>query len=384
MSFNLIRNARVFFTTNVDASTGVVASTLFTATNTREIQVLDGLSFSQNTTTETITLNEAGAAPARGQRQFNTALDPVDFSMSTYMRPNDNGSNVSAEEAVLWNAMFGAIAIGTANAAWTNGTPATVVMTNSNVHQLQKFGLIFVLDGATFVVDDCVLTQAVIDFGLDAISTVQWSGQGKALRRINTPTISAPASGVLTITANATAPSIAGESAAKITTAPFIANKLSVIELDEGSEGDGTGTPSYTLALTGGSVTISNNITYLTPANLGIVNQPATYFTGTRSITGTVNCYLKTGANNSADLIDSLLTASSSDVDPHYYLKIQIGGNNTTRVELLMPNVVLSIPAVNTEQVVSTSINFTAQSATSNAFDIGAANELTVSYYTAV
>ena len=79
MSFNLIRNSRVFFTTNVNAETGVVAASGFLPANTREIQVLDGFSFSQNTTAETVTLNEAGAAPVRGQRSFNTALEPVDF-----------------------------------------------------------------------------------------------------------------------------------------------------------------------------------------------------------------------------------------------------------------------------------------------------------------
>ena len=54
--FNLIRNARMFFTTNVNTETGVVKSDGFTTTNTKEIQVLDGLSFSQNTTAETVTI----------------------------------------------------------------------------------------------------------------------------------------------------------------------------------------------------------------------------------------------------------------------------------------------------------------------------------------
>ena len=105
MSFNLIRNSRVFFTTNVNAETGVVNTTGFLPTNTREIQVLDGFSFSQNTTSETVTLNEAGALPVRGQRSFNTALEPVDFSFSTYMRPADGGVNITAEESVLWNSL---------------------------------------------------------------------------------------------------------------------------------------------------------------------------------------------------------------------------------------------------------------------------------------
>jgi len=373
MSFNLIRNARVFFTTNVSASTGVVAASGFDNTNTREIQVLDGLSFSQETTSETITLNEAGAAPARGQRQFNTALNPVDFSMSTYMRPIDQGATVTCEESVLWNAMFGAIDIGTANAAWTNGSgnnPATCVATNSNVHQLQRFGLIITLDGTSFVIDDCVLNTATIDFGLDAIATVQWAGQGKALRQITTPTFA---------TLTSWTGSLTGSFLAKITTAAFIANKLSTVTIDAGI-GVGTGT-NYTLALTGGSLTITNNITYLTPANLGIVNEPATYFTGTRGVTGTLNCYLRTGASNSAGLLSTLLANKATDIAPTYSIKIAVGGAGADRVEFEMPGVVLAIPSVNTEQVVSTTINFTAQGTAASAFDLTAANEINIGYY---
>lgn len=365
MSYNLIRNARVFFTTNVGATTGVVASTAFTASNTREIQVLDGMSFSQNTTTETVALNEAGATPSRGQRQFNTALDPVDFSMTTYMRPQDSGANITAEESVLWGAMFSAD-----GTAWTDGASfASLVATASNVHQLQKFGLIIILDATTFVIDDCVMNTATIDFGLDAIASIQWAGQGKFLRQIATPTF---------VDENTWSGSLAGDFKNKVTTAPYIANKLSVVTLNSGLS---AGT-AYTLALTGGSLTITNNITYLMPANLGVVNQPATYFTGTRGITGTLNCYLRTGAANSAGLMSDLLTSSITDVDPAFRATIKVGGTGADRVEFDMPAIVLSIPSVNTEQIVSTAITFTAQGSTSGAFDIASANELNVKYYT--
>jgi hypothetical protein len=44
---------------------------------------------------------------------------------------------------------------------------------------------------------------------------------------------------------------------------------------------------------------------------------------------------------------------------------------------------VLSIPTVNAEQVVSTTINFTAQGSTGNDFDIGQSNEITINYLSA-
>jgi len=390
MSFNLIRNARVFFTTNVNATTGVVAATGFSPTNTREIQVLDGLSFSQATTTEIVTLSEAGDNPVRGQRQFNTALDPVEFSFSTYIRPKfnegvladpDNTDDfVEAEEEVLWNALAAGDqsdnAIGGANSAWTRTVGASPVSTlsfnRSNKNQLQKFGMIIIMDGSSYAIDNCVLNTATLDFGLDAIATIAWSGNGAALRSI-------------TASANTASPvvftGLTGTAKAKVTDAPFIANKLSTITVQ--SEISGTGI-SYTLALTGGSIEINNNITYLTPANLGIVNKPVTYFTGTRSVTGTITCYLRTGADKSAGLLADLLANSVSDVSPEYRITINIGGAGAVRAQLAMPAAVLSIPSITTEQVVSTEITFSAHGSDGTAIDLEQTNEIEVKYFSNV
>lgn len=371
MSFNLIRNSRVFFTTNVNAS-GVVLATGALATNTFEIQVQDGFSFSQSAGNETVTLSEGGAAPVRGQRSFNTTLDPVDFSFTTYMRPADGGVNITAEESILWNAMFSKDPIGGVAPAWSEAVgAATLTLANSNAHQLQAFGLIIVVDGTTFAIDNCALDSATVDFGLEAIASIQWSGKGTALRQLAAVTIAGT-----TLTGG-----FAGAFKAKNTTAPYIANKLSTLTLEDGISGSGAN--AYTIALTGGSLTISNNLSYLTPANLGQVNSPVTYFTGTRSITGSINAYLRAGALNSAGLLSTMLAGASTDVDPKYRIQIEVGGAaSPTRVEFEMPAAVLSIPTINTEQVVSATINFTAQGFTGGNMDISAANELSVRYYT--
>ena len=78
MALTLTRDAKVYMST---------VNTGWDTTNTWEIKVLDGFSFSQSTSTQEVTLNEAGASPNRGQKIFNTALDPVDISFSTYVRP---------------------------------------------------------------------------------------------------------------------------------------------------------------------------------------------------------------------------------------------------------------------------------------------------------
>lgn len=385
MAFNLIRNARMFFTTNVNAVTGAVLTSGFTATNTFEIQVLDGFGFTQNTTSETVTINEAGPTPVRGQRSFNTALDPVEFTFSTYMRPRfeegtlvdpDNTDDyIAAEEEVLWNAFSSADAIGGTNPGWTRTVGAspvsTLAFTKSNIHQLQKFGVIVVFENSAYLIDNCALDQAVIDFGLDAIATIAWTGRGTLLRS---------SSVTATTGANVTlGGSLSGTAKGKVTTAPFIANKLSTLTITAGVGGTGT---AYSIPITGGSLTLANNLSYLTPANLGTVNKPFTYFTGTRAVSGTINAYLRTGSGT-GDLMSALLASSTSDVDPEYQVDLKIGGNNPVRVEVLMPATVLTIPTVNTEQVVSTTINFTAQGYTGSAFDLEKANEIEIKYYSA-
>ena len=517
MSFNLIRNSRVFFTTAVGATSGQVnitgsaiasgvnASSAMASSNTWEIQVLDGFGFSQNTTSETVTLNESGATPVRGQRTFNTQLDPVDFNMTTYMRPYKDSTTTKAEEGVLWNALFSAGTINGASGAWKDGTydnPAEVTLDNSDKHQLQKFGLIIVMDSTAFVIDDCVLNTATIDFGIDAIASVAWAGQAKGIRQYAAPSF---VSGVSTGTMTG---SISGVFSNKVTTAPFIANKLSVCSVESqispgsigtitinsggsgyssapavtfaapfaatawtntgtvalnnyissagnyykvidltggtslgtsapthlsGVENNGnaelewvgriaTGTAtvsggivtgiavtdsgagytsapaitfasgtasaqatlssSYSVPLTGGNLTISNNVSYLTPAILGTVNQPATYFAGTRAVSGSLNAYLRTGTGTGS-LMAALLASKETDVAPAYNINVKVGGSTGNFVEFDIPAGVLQIPTISTEQVVSTTINFTASGSTAGSFDIAKANELNIKYYAA-
>lgn len=497
--FNLVRNTRVFFTTNVNATSGNIPTSgaSFTPDNTVELQVLDGFSFKQTTQTQSIQLKEAGDTPARGQRTFNTSLDPVDFSFSTYIRPFFNSGVVTAEEKVLWNALMSAqnidvtgvtlggtnsptvvggtltgisrantstnvvtVAITTAvytgtplavgnvvnlvgctgaqamewnqparitalsgtgitleyltapsaaagtaptgfasaklfSGAWTSnaatGGVSAYAMAHfggSNKNQLQKFGIIFAVDGALYAVDNCALDQAVIDFGLDAISMIAWTGKGTQLRQLpstavitGVPGTSATFSGAGNATGTATATN---------TTAPYITNKLSSMKLISGIQGNGG--VSYTVPLTGGSLTIANGIQYITPANLGVVNSAIGYFTGSRSITGTVSAYLKTGTaatpNSTATLLNDILSNVSSAAETKFRLQLEVGGaTNAVRVELDMDGCMLQVPTIETADIISTNIGFTAQGTSAlladQAYDLGNTNDMTVRYFSA-
>jgi hypothetical protein len=390
MSLNLIRNSRVFFTTNVN-SAGAVLTTGLTKTNTFEIQVQDGFSFSQNTTQETITLNEGGATPSRGQRSFNTTLEPVDWSFSTYIRPKfeeatvinaspDADDFIGCEESVLWNALAGTGAIGQAGAGWvaTAGiTPvSTVTFGNSNAHQLQRFGLIIAFEAVAYAIDNCAIESASIDFGLDAIASIAWAGRGTVMRQLATTTIvDDAANSEVDFTGGLT-----GSAKLKDVNAKYIANKLSTMTLARTTFG-GQGAKTYTIALTGGNLTIANNLTYLTPANLGTVNQPVTYFTGPRAITATVTCYLRAGTTSSSGLLSDLLAASGLDDENQFNCSIELGGStNANRVSIDMPFAMLGIPSIGSEQVISTTISIMPQAGSTTAYDITNTNELSISY----
>jgi len=418
MAVNLIRNSRVFFTTNVDSAGNVrVGSTpggvilknsnnLFSADNTFEIQVLEGLSFTQNTTSDTVTLNETGDAPNRGQRSFNTALEPVDFSFSTYVRPYlknvttsrtgayFEGGNVTCEERFLWNAFASADAIGapdgttfdvgtdtgTSSTAWfEDETKARLILERSNKNQLQKFGLIIAFSDQVYVIDNCAMDTATIDFGIDQIAAIQWAGKGTLIRSV-AMSVAAVSGGTSAISGADTAGS--GNAAkAKNANARYITNKLSVLSLDDTIAGT---TGDYKFAITGGSITLANNITYITPANLAQVNLPITYYTGTRSVTGTFNAYLKSGSGStnktSGQLLQELLQSSSTDTEPSFAITFDMGGTSGTFVKFYVPAAVVQIPTVNTEQVISTTINFTGQGYSSTDFNIEKDNELAVTY----
>lgn len=152
MSINLLRNSKVYFTTNVgtaDPNVGVINyDSAFSAAsvNTWEIQVLDDLSFNQTTAVETIAVNETGTAPIRGQRSFNTALNPVDFNFTTYMRPKDQ--NIGGAITGI-SVTFNGTAIGTGNPATSYGPRTRITCALPSAAATARAAQLYPMFGAT-------------------------------------------------------------------------------------------------------------------------------------------------------------------------------------------------------------------------------------------
>lgn len=508
MAFNLSRNSRVFVTTNLNTATGAVATSSMSTTNCWEIQVLDGFSFSQSTNAQNITINEAGNTPARGQRSFNTALNPVEMSFSTYIRPYSNAGTapVTAEERILWNALLGDVGIeGTAqngstitattlggtpsatltradtatatvtfggtslntltvggiynavgltgaNAAYFNmpfkvvsssatalvvqyllapptsagsapitsvtvaasvkftqsawqemasgaGTYARASSAFSNKNRLQALGFLVQVDNTLYTIDNAAIDSAQIDFGLDGIATVQWSVKGTKLNQLASP-MTFTEGGTTAAPTVTLAGGVTGTAVGKQLTAGFITNKLSTMKLVTGLNGAGGGASQastglgagtqYSVVLTGGSISIANNINYVTPANIGVVNTPIGYFTGTRAITGSVTAYLKTASLETAELLKNMLAATAV-TEPKFRLQVEIGGaSNALRVEAELPAATITLPSVDVQDVISTTINFTGSdsdpdsNATNANFSVENTNGFNLRYYSNV
>lgn len=369
---NLSRNTRLFVSTVKGVGDGSVgADALHTTADTFEIRVLDGYTFTQDSSTQEITLDEAGCTPVRGQKIFNTALNPVDFNFDTYIRPYDDATpDTRCVEEILWNALVTDTLVNPTLGASPMDADINrqiIDFTGSDKHSLLDLYLFFKLDNVVYRINGVKITSAEIDFSIDSIAKISWSGQGLDIDEV-----------VVTIdevTGNNNDWLAGTDYLAVPADASFIKNKLSSMSIT-----DDDPAVVYNIPITGGSLTIENNVTFLTPEELAIVNKPIGSFTGTRAISGSVTAYLRTSAagGETGDLYSNLI-ADTTTITHAMDVEIKVGTCAVTDagpfVSLKMPQTHLVIPTINVEDVISTEIAFTALGT-----DLDQQDELTVTY----
>ena len=324
MAFFFSRDTKVFMEWSKDGTSGNTA--LY------EIPVLDGFSFSQGTNTSEVTLSEAATSAGyskRGRAMFTDSFAPAEWSFSTYMRPTKSGSAAAyasgehsasgahfAVEGPLWAALTAKDYDKACGGDFTAGTGTGGLafdFANSNNVQVGTFNMYFVLGAAKdatptsyassgnvtiYKLSDCSVGSASIDFDIEGIAQIAWSGNGKTIEEV---------AALDTAASGDTAKGLIAEGVSSTTN--FIRNKLTDLSISydasesTGTLGDlGSSDQAYSITLTGGNITIENNLTYLTPETLGTVNLPIGHITGTRSVSGNFTCYLNSDSNSSLDL----------------------------------------------------------------------------------
>ena len=354
-----------------------------------ELPVLDGFSFTQATNATEITLNQAqstGGVSLRARQMFNDSYAPAEWSFSTYMAPytsaggtkatNGRGSATDGAHCEVSEAMWAMFFDQTCNGALTSdGTDLSISPANSNKATIGVFDLYFVMGGASvayssgkpasaysdgnqkiYKIADCSVNEFSFDFDIDGIATVNWSGMGKIITEESALDLS---SSTALITEGVT------------NTTGFIRNRVSDLTLS----GDVSGSSvTYVTSLTGGNITGSNNLTYLTPETIGVVNQPLGHVTGTRSIGGNVTCYLDNDSNGSAELFEDAIEATT-DITNSFSFAFDIGAGATPYLNLTMPTCHIEVPTIMIDDVISLETNFHAlPSAISNTNEISVFN----------
>jgi hypothetical protein len=351
---------------------------LVQGSSTWEIPMLNGFSFTQGSNVSEVTLSEmtdATGVSRRGRVAFTDSQSPAEWSFDTYIRPTIANATHTAVEAPLW-ANFVANNVLTAG-AWVTDTVTRaasamdVSFSKSNRSELGKFDLVFVVGGNSTATNfdpavapgspvagtaydvkmyrlyDATINEVSITFDIDGIAMMGWSGNASILRDYETPfsTLSAIVEG-LTQTNN------------------FIRNRLT--QLTAVRTLPAGGTKAYNITLTGGSLTFSNNLSYLTPELLGRVNVPIGHVTGTRAIGGSFTCYMDATANGSSDLFKDLAEDQTS-IRNKFDLTFYVGGASGTAdvprgpgVAFGFPNAHITIPTLDTGDVIALSVDFTA------------------------
>ena len=405
-----------------------------------EMPVLDGFSFSQATNSTEITLAEMESSTGvsrRGRRAFNDALAPAEWSFSTYVRPyvsagtgtgaaDDEASHHAVEE-VLWALMAGAdnydgttdydFDKGGTSVTTHDGTDLDIDFDSSNTSTLSTFTIYFVLGASNrkvYKMASCVVNEASIDFDIDGLATINWSGFGSEITDVSGSTIedtvqptdgdttndgTAIAVGDIWLDSNdsyrlykltnVTAASEASTAAVYEDTAAtdnFIRNRLTVLTVaptsqDPDSDGADELQASYNLTLTGGTINITNNINYITPEELGKVNIPFGHITGTRTVNGNFTCYLNrtdwtdSSSDESANFWEDMKSIDNV-VTNSFVLTFKVGGDTSTpRLEMAMATTHLQIPEHSIEDVISLDTTFEALPST-----ISETDEVTIKY----
>ena len=267
----------------------------------------------------------------------------------------------------------------------TNASQLDFFATASNKTKLATFDLYFVLGANKFIsgggtngnftadekttiykVAGCCVNEATVNFEIDGITTVSWSGMGLAITELASINFTgAP----YTLIQNGVT-----------STTNMIRNRLTALNV----VGISPTSKTYSLTLTGGSITIGNNINFLTPETLGVVNQPLGHVVGTRSVSGTFTCYLDELTNGSIDLYQDMLGATTA-VTNKFQLQFFVGGKGAGGTSPASPGIMfdmgqchLEVPSVNIDDVIGMEVNFTALPTT-----IGSTDELTKIRYVA-
>lgn len=398
---NLQRSSRVFLS-SIDLSSGA-SSTSMTPRNTWELEVLSGFSATSSAATQNITILETGTTPDRSQASYNTAVNPVEWELTTYIRPTD-AYNISIDGYIkpvadwfMWQSLISNTNPATGFSTWlpggtllsnTTGSAFKVASSTANHAIPVENHLYFQLDNVIYQVQLAVVDAATIDAGIESIATTTWRGKGRVFTELvgsNRDNAIAVFGGInnsgVTIASNSNTlvDSVTTTSAyhpyAKMASLyeshnAYIKNRLTSLEFNYQNSSDNSST-QYSFPIVSVSFDFANNDQYVTPEEISILNKPIGVFTGTRAVTGTAKTYLRAGPAESAEFLRKIAAEVRPNSSQYANATIRIGGADYPNFVLNLPAIQLDIPSIESEDILAVNIGFVAQEPTNNRGDGG-------------
>ena len=337
----------------------------------------------------------------------------------------DTGNTITIDSELIGGAAGddNLVLVATSESLTSDATDMDINFFDSSRAALGTFNLYYVFSDRSpgrliYKLENAVVNEAAIDFDIDGIASINWSGMAGQIKEVptglNAGQITASATfpnpgavGALwvdtddsdklyiststTNSANSWYAAIS-EGTGVNDTGNFIRNRLTQLTLapettfkantrftDAAGNANQSYEDSYSVAITGGNITISNNISYLTPEELGKVNQPIEHITGTRTVGGSVQCYLASSdaaTNKSRDLFADLVSDISTVINK-FAVTLAIGGTDATkpRVQFSLPTCHLEIPSHSVEDVISLETNFSGLGS-----GVGEGDEIAIKY----
>lgn len=286
----------VFLQRSTDIYISTTTAGSANATNTVKLNVKD-FSFNRSANIVNVGRETIDPSQVRVVKPHVQNVSPVSFNLTTYVTPLLDTNVVSPDE-YLWLSL-----VGDSTGLSYTANNYTANFSSGNVATLPNLTIWFDNPDNTegnYRIDNVIVDLATINFDINGIAEVQWSGRGLALVEDNVP----PAFTDRTNQTN------------------YIKNRLTTISLASNGV-------NYTLALTGGRINIDNKVQFYGRSQIGKTTVPVGHYTGNREVTGELDFYLKTGTNTSVDLFRTINANIDEDLYESTYLSditINVGG----------------------------------------------------------
>lgn len=398
-ALNLQRSSEVFFST-VDLLSGDPVTNM-KPVNTWKLEVLSGFSVTADSAIQDITPMESGNNQDRGTQRFNTAVNPVNWSVKTYLKPTKaragttaagmmQDANIrAAADWFMWQSLLSNTTIVTASniasgsSVWRHNSflymedrnqQGNAMASTSQIAQLTPYQLYFKLDNVVYQVQNAITNKVTIDAGIDEIITDTWDGYGSLMTELTgLPRTNAISvfGGIInsstTVAANANAseltqsiayhPYTGMNVAGTFQTHPALPNRLSYIEVNWANAVGGTNY-AYTFPVTSLSFSIDNGAKYITPEELGTLNAPIGNITGARTVSGSFTTYLRNAS--ATNVFNQILTDTRTNSASSANINLVLSGS-APNVQVLIGAAQFSFPQLAIEDITSMSVDFLAQ-----------------------